>query len=198
MKGIAALALFFTIVLIPATGHADSIRFTARDVASVDWTGVTEQGFVRADAFRMSFHGGSRAMHNVPVMIGVPTTEAVPTLINDEYAWHNAAVETADDLDIFVLFRRPMNETNRKYEEFVSSISVGNYLAAFPCHHQNAIPCGNPGKKKGIPFTGTESVTPGTPDPVAVPEPSSLILFGLSFGALGLARRRNDAESTAT
>ena len=137
-------------------------------------------------------------MHNVLLMIGVPTP-AVLTPINEVYGWNDPAVETAGDFyTLALMFQHPTNETHRNYREFMSRIPVANYLAAFPCHHQNDIPCGNPGKKKGTPFTGTESVKPGTPAPVAVPEPSSLILFGLSFGALGLARRRNDGKSTAT
>ena len=182
MKKFAVPALFFFAVLLPALGHADNIRLTARDVASLDWIGETEQRVILEDGFGMSLHGGGRAMHNLLLTIGVPTTEEMPTPINDVYGF-------LDLPNTGRLTRPPMTDTHRNSREFVSSIPVGNSLAGFPCHHQNGIPCGNPGKKKGSPFTGKESVTPGTPDPVTVPEPSSLMLLGLSFGVLEIGRR---------
>ena len=74
---------------------------------------------------------------------------------------------------------------------FVSRIPAGHYAPWFQCHHQNGNPCGNAGKKKGMPFRGGEFInpTPGTDHPMKVPEPSSLILLGVSVGALGLGRR---------
>jgi PEP-CTERM motif len=199
----------------------------------------------------MSFDGGggTTLMNDVLLIIGVPTTEAAPTLTPDEWAagltsvtvgagvlhgtwssatpdndvyefldlpntgggnsqnyanwstpgvWHDPMGETAWDIYTFALTFTPlMNDTDRNYVEFVSSIPVGSYLAGFACH-QNGTPCGNPGKTEGTPFTGAGFVTPtpGTPTPFGVPEPSSLILLGLSFGALGLGRRSN-SKSTA-